>query len=210
MGSPKEIADEFDSLVSGGAKSVLQLDDATLLAAGHAALNVILLRTKQGLDVDHHKFTPYDRHYAEYRQKNGRSASTVDLAFTGHMQQSITVAKTGNDVTLEFMNAHESIKAQAHNEGVDKPGTYVRSHRRKTAVNIYTGKRVSADEAKRDRRRKNQKVAYRVESVDVFTRHQRTPKREWFDVRHPDDIAIVEDAMGAAFEAKASRDPRFR
>lgn len=209
MGSPREVADEFDALVSGGPASVLQLDDDALLAAGHAALDVILLRTKRGLDVDHRTFTPYTEQYAEFREKKGRSASTVDLAFTGHMQQAITVVRTGDDVTLEFMNAHESIKASAHNSGVDK-NIYVRSHRRKTAVNIYTGQRVSAAEAKRDKRRKNQKVGYRTESVDVFQRHQRTPKREWFDIRHSSDVQIVENAISLAFEAKANRDSRFK
>lgn len=206
MGSPKEVADEFDAMVSG-AGGVLDVDDATLLATGHQALNVILLRTKKGLDADHRRFTPYTEAYAQKREKLGRSTSTVDLAITGHMQQSATVTVHGGEAIIDFMNEREAIKAAAHNSGVDK-NVYVRSHSRKTAVNIYTGQRVSTREAKLDGKRKNKKVGYRVEAVGGFQRHQFTPRREWFDIRHPQDMDIVEKAMGVAIEARANRDPR--
>lgn len=191
MADADDIADEVDALV---ADTVKEFQQAELLAIGHQALNIIVLRTKQGMDVDHKTFVKYSPSYAKYRESHGRSASNVDLAFTGHMQQAITVSPGKGEVSLEFLSQQEAIKAAAHDHGVNS-SVSVRSHTRRTAVDVKTGRRVSADEARKDRKRKSKRVGYRVESVESFQRNQRLPKREWFDVRHPSDTAIVERSL---------------
>lgn len=190
MASGKHIADEIEREIQ---KAMAPFTEAELKLVGEQAISVIALRTKQGVDADHKPFTPYSDGYKKTREKLGRSSATVDLAVTGHMQQAMEsrpdVAE--REVNIGFMSAAEETKAAVHNSGVDKQVS-VRSHTRSAYIDKKTGRRVSRQEAKRDMKRKVQRVTTRTERVDVFKRNQRTPKREWFDIRHPADTRAVE------------------
>ena len=181
MASPTEVADEIDKYVAHCA----DLTPAELLAIGHTALNVIVLRTKRGLDADHKPFAPYTPEYAARRKKSGRSGTTVDLAVTGHMQQAVIVTTHPGESHLQFMNHAEDVKAEAHNKGVHKQET-VRGH----SVKPYT--------RKVQRYTKAGKVRMKKQNVGGHTRlpYQRKmdlPKREWFEVRHPHDVGMIEN-----------------
>lgn len=183
------------------AEAIGELTEAELKTIGDAAVDVIVLRTKQGVDADHKPFVPYSDSYKKTRERLSRSTTTVDLAVTGHMQQAITTEPGADSVTLGFLNPNEEKKAAIHNSGVDKIVS-VRSHTRNAYIDSKTGKRVSRKEAALDKKRKNKRVAVRTESVDVFERHQKTPKREWFDIRHDVDVDIVAAAVRDVLDSR--------
>lgn len=170
------------------ARAASPLEPEQMAAIGDLAINVITLRTKAGLDADRKPFVPYTPSYQRQREKIGRSSSTVDLSVSGHMQQGITRDAQGGEVSLHFMSPIEERKAIIHNDGVNTTVS-VRSHTRRVFVNPKNGQRVSAKKAKKSG------AVQRTESVDSFRRHQRTPKREWFDIRASEDEKIIENAI---------------
>lgn len=189
MASGKHISDEIEKEI---AAATSRLSESQLKIVGEQAINVIVMRTKSGVDADHKQFTPYSPGYKKTRERIGRSSSTVDLAITGHMQQAMESTPGDGEVSIGFMNPLEEKKAEIHNSGVDKQVS-VRSHTRSAYIDKKSGRRVSRKEAKRDSKRKNPRVMARTENVSMFQRHQVTPKREWFDIRYGADI----DAVGS-------------
>lgn len=193
MASARDIADAFDREIRDAMKP---LTEPQLKVIGDEAINVIVLRTKQGIDADHKQFHEYSDGYKKHREQIGRSGTTVDLAVSGHMQQgmaSMPNVQTG-EVSVGFLSPAEEKKAAIHNSGVDKVVS-VRSHRRSVYIDAKSGQRVSRKEAALDKKRKNKRVATKTELVDTFQRHQKTPKREWFDIRHPVDVGLVESVI---------------
>jgi len=175
------------------ARATSPLEPEQMADLGDLAINVIVLRTKAGLDADRKAFVPYTPTYARQRQKIGRSA-TVDLAVSGHMQQAITKSVEGNETSLHFMSPLEERKALIHNDGVDT-SVSVRSHTRSVYVNSKNGQRVSAKAAAKAKSAGQSHIVAREERVESFRRHQRTPKREWFDIRASEDEKIIENAI---------------
>lgn len=169
------------------ARAAGPLEPEQMAELGDLAINVITLRTKSGLDADRKPFVPYTPTYARQREKIGRSSS-VDLSLNGHMQQAITKEVVGNETSLHFVTPLEERKALIHNEGVNTTVS-VRPHTRRVFVNPKNGQRVSSKKAKK------LGAVQREERVDSFRRHQRTPKREWFDIRASEDEKILEDAI---------------
>ncbi len=195
--NPGAVADEIDKYV----EEVGVLSDAELLSLGHTAINVIVLRTKQGKDADHKPFVPYSAEYAERRKKSGRSATTVDLAVSGHMQQAIVPTVHPGEVHLQFMNHAEEVKADAHNQGVHKrevvKGHTVSNYTRKVQRYTKNGKPMMRGGKPVTRK---QEVQGHVRPT--FMRTMNLPKREWFEVRHPHDVALIEDAVERAIQKK--------
>lgn len=117
--------DDFDhaaAVLDGIAEEVAHVDDATLSQVGHFALNMILLRTKQGKDADLVAFKPYTPEYAQVRQKRGLS-TRPDLAVTGHMLGSMTVRVAGGEASIVVNNPLEATKLAANNDGTtSNPG----------------------------------------------------------------------------------------
>lgn len=100
----------------------MRLTDKELLELGHAAANMVTLRTKQGLDADLKPFTPYSKEYAEQRAKKGYSRRP-DLTRTGHMLNAMAPRLTSpGEVTVGFLAATEAMKAAAHNFGSKEKG----------------------------------------------------------------------------------------
>lgn len=111
-------ADAFDALIDG----IGEVDNADMLEVGHAAVALVVARTKSGRDADGKKFTAYSPSYTEVRINAGLSASP-DLVRTGHMIGSMTPLVTGpNEVTVAFPSDVEATKAGANNDGT-KRGT---------------------------------------------------------------------------------------
>lgn len=191
MASGKNIADEIEREIG---RALGSLTDAEMKAVGDQAINVVVLRTKAGVDADHKPFVSYSDGYKKTRERLSRSTSVVDLAVTGHMQQAMESSPRDGEVSIGFMSAAEEMKAEIHNSGVDRQVS-VRSHTRSAYIDSKTGRRVSRKEAKRDSKRKSPRVVARTENVGSFQRQQRTPKREWFDIRHPRDIDAVGEAI---------------
>lgn len=170
------------------------LDENDLLAIGHAGQTIVTLRTKRGLDADGKPFIAYSPDYAKEREAAGLSTSP-DLARSGHMLGAMAPKVTGpEEVSVLFNNPLEAVKADTHNNGIDKD-VYVRPHSRGTYVDKKTGRRVSAAEARRDRKRKNKRVTHRTENVTTHQRRMKEPKREFLDVRLPAERAIMEDEI---------------
>lgn len=198
MASGKFIADEIEREI---AASMSPLSDAELKAIGDEAINVIVLRTKAGLDADRKAFKPYSDGYKKQREAMGRSSDKVDLSVSGHMQQGMISEPHDHEVSVVFLNPTEEKKAEIHNSGVDKVVS-VRSHRRAVYINAKTGQRVSRKEAALDRKRKNKRVATKTEAVSTFSRHQKTPQREWFDIRNSVDVDIVQTVIEDKLKAR--------
>ena len=144
MASGEDIGRQIESAIAEASKV---FDEPTMLEIGYLAQNIITLRTKKGLDADRVPFAPYTKDYATWRAKKGRSATTVDLAFTGHMQGAEVVTAKTNEMTIAFGAEHQAQIAAYINDGTRKMA-----------------------------------------------------KREWFDVRHPDEIDVIEDAIGAKIQ----------
>lgn len=76
----------------------------------------IKLRTQKGIDVDGASFEPYTPAYAKYRRVKGRSASPVNLLFTGDLLSSITtkVERSGDSIIgyIYFGDATNAKKAK--------------------------------------------------------------------------------------------------
>lgn len=181
---PDQIAREIDKAMSEEAQ---KFSKDELVALGHEALDIIVLRTKAGKDADLNPFVGYTASYTQQREKAGLS-SRPDLARTGDMLGAIGPEARSGEVALRFMSAGANIKAIAHNEGVDKQVS-VKLHRREVRYNSKTGQRVSA-------KSKSKYATTRTENVGTFQRHQHTPKREFFDIRHPKETDALEEAIG--------------
>lgn len=191
-----DLVKEIEATLEGG---TIGLDDQQARAVGEFAIGLVIDRTKQGIDADHHAFAPYSPEYAETRKRRGRSDSTVDLALTGDMQNSMIAVPDGKGgVDVAFMSAAEEIKARAHTGGVKKT-VPVKMHRRLALIDTKTGRRVTKKEAAKDKRRKKPRVAERIETVGVHDRNMNLPKRDFFDIRHPDDEAKVGEVVGDFF-----------
>lgn len=93
------------------------LEPADLLELGHAALDIVLLRTKKGLNVDGQPFKSYTDPYRKQREKTGYGP-TPDLVRKGHMLGAALVRQSGADeVTVEIVDRLQSVKAASHNYG---------------------------------------------------------------------------------------------
>lgn len=170
------------------------ITEAQLLELGHAGLEIIVMRTRAGLDADRKPFAPYSEEYKKVRAAKSLQTSTVDLAVTGHMIGASSVFPGTGEVVIGFNSTFEAKKAAAHNFGVDKQVS-VKAHSRGTHVD-KKGRRVSRAEVRRDAKRKNKRVYQRSESVGQHTRHMKMPKRNWFDIRSPEDEAALTEMVG--------------
>lgn len=141
------------------------ITDAQLLELGHAMMNIIVLRTKTGLDADRKPFAPYSEAYKKVRIDHSLQVDHVDLARTGHMIQSLIVSPGAGEVVIGFGSTREATKAAAHNSGVNRSPSWLRNAYRKVR-----GKR---------------KLLGR-----------RLPKRNWFDVRAPEETAALTEMVG--------------
>lgn len=185
--TPEEAARQLEGI---GAELQGAIDDAALLEAGHFATALVLLRTKQGLDVDGKPFAPYDPAYAAERQQAGLRTSPPDLARTGAMLGTITPLLTG-DGGVEVgphLSEREAIKMAAHDRGVDRQVS-VRPHR---FASYTVGNRFTS-EARAMRDGGN---AYGG-MTRAYSRHMRLPKREVLDIRRDDELqALAEQVVG--------------
>lgn len=111
-----ELAD-VDEAYAALSLGIAQADDDTLLEVGHAAIAVVVARTKHGVDVNGVAFKPYVPAYA--RQRVQASLSTQpDLVRTGHMLGGMIPVVSGEDeVTIAFPSEAEAKKAAANNGG---------------------------------------------------------------------------------------------
>ena len=102
-----------------------------------------------------------------------------------HQQQAVIVTTHPGESHLQFMNHAEDVKAEAHNKGVHQQET-VRGH----SVKPYTRKVQRYTKAGKVRMKK-QKVGGHTRLP--YQRKMDLPKREWFDVRHPHDVGMIEN-----------------
>lgn len=184
----------FDSMSKSQAKVI-----------GEAAIAIVTLRTKKGLDANGRSFVPYTPEYAKYREKHGLQPRP-DLAVTGHMLGAMISEQTGPDeIMVTFSSAREATKAAAHNDGV-KSRASVGAHSRSVYIN-KKGQRASSDEIARDKKRKNPQLKQRVENVTGHSRDMRTPQREFLDIRLPGEMEVlasaIEETLIKSFEQAA-------
>ena len=108
----RELADDL------GDNDPTPLPDGTLEGIGHMALDIIVTRTKMGIDADGHPFAPYAASYTKVRAAKGRRVAPPDLAMTGAMVSSATVdVQPPDTVVLKFLDRRASEIAGYHNEG---------------------------------------------------------------------------------------------
>lgn len=203
MASPSDIAKEIERAIDGATS---ELSDSQLVEIGHQALNVMVTRTKAGLDADLRPFVPYSVDYANERAKRGYS-TTPDLARTGHMLGAMIPLAEPGAVTIRFLSPMEEKIATFQNEGTNRRNASlsVRSHSRGVFVDKATGRRVSREEVARDRRRKNKRVMGRTENVSAHTRTGGVPQREFFDVRAPVEVAAIGESIGDAVQGNVEK-----
>lgn len=194
-----KIEDAIAEIESIAAGKGIQLSETQLKLVGEEGLAIIIDRTKLGIDADHVKFKAYSPAYAKFREDHQRSSTTVDLAFTGHMQGAMTPTTNGTDVEIAFMSVTEEIKAASHIQGVHKT-VDVKYHTRDAHIDIKTGRRVSRKEAKKDAKRKTKKIVKRTEYITGHERHMNLPKRDFFDIRHPTDEAKLSEVVGEMYK----------
>lgn len=111
IGDPEEAFDALNAEID-------HLEPDELLEVGHAAIALVLARTKVGKDVDGVPFKAYKPDYANERRRAGLQASPPDLVRTGHMLGAMLPEVTGaNEVTVSFTADVEARKAAANNYG---------------------------------------------------------------------------------------------
>lgn len=89
-----------------------------LTEIGQAAVTIIVMRTKQGIDADLKAFVPYAKAYAKARERKHLQSSPVDLARTGHMLGSIAPTVSGpGEVTVAAHGQHDADKLLWNNDG---------------------------------------------------------------------------------------------
>jgi len=91
-------------------KELLAKRRLALLRTAQVGLDIIEDRTETG-DGYKGKFEPYQESYALFRAKNGRSASNVDLNFTGQMLGSMTTKANAKQAVIFFSSAASAKKA---------------------------------------------------------------------------------------------------
>jgi len=175
--------EEIEALVSGES---IALSENQLMEIGNAAIAIIVDRTQAGIDADHRAFEKYSPEYAAARERKGLSSETVNLDLQGHMLQAMIPVVDGKEVDIAFLSEFEAKKADWHVQGVDKV-VAVKPHSRIAYVDAKTGKRVSRQEAAKDKRRKTPKTTAREERVELHSRHQFLPKRDFISIRHDRD-----------------------
>ena len=82
-------------------------DQSLMSEIGLFLISQIQIRTAEGVDVDGNAFTPYSPGYALFRRRKGRSASRVNLFFTGSMMSAMTFEADSDEVTLFFQNTSD-------------------------------------------------------------------------------------------------------
>lgn len=187
------MANELDEAFGALDQAFEDMSSSQAKIIGEAAIAIVTLRTKKGLDADGHPFVPYTQEYASYRQKHGLQ-TRPDLAVTGHMLGAMISEQTAPDeITVTFSSAREATKAAAHNDGV-KSTASVGAHSRSVYVN-KKGQRASADEIARDKKRKSPQLKQRTENVTPHQRDMRTPQREFLDVRQSGEMDVLANAI---------------
>lgn len=94
-----------------------KLEPDELLEVGHAAIGIVVARTRAGLDASGNRFKPYSPGYAKTRVK-ANLGTQPDLVRTGHMIGGMQPLVTGVDeVTVSFPAQIEATKAGANNDG---------------------------------------------------------------------------------------------
>lgn len=197
VAQPKDLGDLIDAEIE---KATAELAPSDLEHLGWQAINIVTLRTKQGLDADLYPFVPYSTDYAKERQRAGYS-TTPDLARTGHMLGAMIPNVVGDEVRIQFLSAIDERKAAIHNQGSFSASS-VAAHSRSVYVDAKTGRRVSRQEAARDKKRKKKRVTVRTENVGEHRRLSGTPKREFFDIRHPREVEAIGAALGEVYQAR--------
>lgn len=193
MADLNDPAGAFDALIEG----VSDIEHDTLLEVGHAAIALVVARTRHGVDVDGAQFRPYTPAYARARVRASLSTKP-DLVRTGHMVGGMIPVVTGKDeVSITFPSDLEAIKATVHNDGCNKL-VNVRAHSKNAYLTNKDHRRVSKQEYQKDRRNKTKKVRKVTESVPDHQRQMNIPKREFLDVRQAREVQFLADVAGEA------------
>lgn len=192
----------FDALI--GEIGHLQPDE--LLEVGHAAIALVVARTRAGQDVNGAQFKPYRKSYARARERASLRTSPPDLVRSGHMLGGMQPLVTGADeITVSFPSDLEATKAAVNNDGCTKL-VNVRAHSKNAYLQDVKGKgiiRVSRQAYKKDQRRKGDKRIKAVtENVQQHTRQMNTPAREFLDVKQSREMNFLAEV---ASEAMARR-----
>lgn len=89
---------------------------------GATAVGIIKERTQnKKLDPDGKRFLPYSSSYREFREKNGRNGSPVDLTFTGQMVGSTKVlSKSTKKKSFELIIGPSPSKRKIKTKGKGK------------------------------------------------------------------------------------------
>jgi hypothetical protein len=190
VAEPSDPSQAFDALND----EIDHLTHEELIEVGHAAIALVVARTKKGLDADGNKFAAYKPAYARVRAKAAVRVSPPDLVRTGHMLAGMQPLVTGqNEVTISFPSDLEAKKAATNNDGC-KELVDVSPHKRGAYFDTSKGgQRVSRKDWKKDQRRKNKRVVARTEKVGAHERQMDTPAREFLDIRRPRELEFIQN-----------------
>lgn len=178
-----------------------KLEPDELLEVGHAAIGIVVARTRAGLDASGAQFKPYRQSYERARARASLRTSPPDLVRTGHMIGGMQPLVTGPDeVTVSFPSQIEAIKAAVNNDGCTKT-VQVKAHSKNAYMADIKGRgivRVSRQAYKKNPR--NVKAV--TENVQAHERRMNTPVREFLDVRQVREMEFIAEV---ATEAIARR-----
>lgn len=193
------MADDFEqaarTLESLGQAISEPFTPAEAMELGHAGITLIALRTKKGLDADHHSFVAYHPAYAHEREKAGYSTKP-DLVRTGHMVGAMVPVAEAGGVTIRFVNPLEATKAAVHNDG-SKSVVPVKS-RARTGVGSGAGGNAHRSSVP-------SKAARLAAEGKTNERRNNTPARPWFDIRHPADVDFISTAIGRQIDIRVEK-----
>lgn len=109
-------AEAFDELN----EALTEVSKAQLEEVADFAVDLIVTRTRKGIDADGQKFKSYTPKYAKVRARKHLRTDPPDLSVTGHMLGAIQAVPGADEVQLTFNNRHEIDKAVGNtNNGRD-------------------------------------------------------------------------------------------
>lgn len=180
----------FDSLADAMEDEPLSDDD--LLTVGNEAVAIIADRTKRGVDVEHNIFRPYSYDYAKERLAKSLNSFPVDLTRTGRMLGALMASPAGEGtVRVGFADEHANFLAGIHNAGAEG----------RTAVNEFVRQvpKRTRSGGYRKYRRGEERV---LTTVHGHTLAVNLPRREFVDVRHPEELERLGETVGRRFVIK--------
>jgi phage gpG-like protein len=217
VGSGADIAKSITASIDEATRA---FSEADMLELGYLAQQIITLRTAKGIDADRIAFAPYSEAYydAKYFAGKGRKHFEGNVAkrTAAEGRAGARVAKTATrfgahsatheSALAKFMKAKKSTATATAKLGKYAAGATVDLT---VTGHMQQAEMVSATANEAVIAFASPRQAAIADWINDGTKTKsgavKMPKREWFDVRHPDEVAVMEEAIGTKIHGRIEK-----